>query len=219
MLSYNMEVVRKNGYIAGIMSLVASSLFLIFTINFGWNLTGQALGVLTIFFGLLGIGSLWKPNSIGQIASQILENISKNMQESAKSDSHNKQTQKKSDGIQVMTRDGNVNITVAERGKQKTQNNPEENEIHKEKREATPTEGCDYEEAEIMAANFVKRKKHSESVTVTSVVPATKKGNWEVKGYYPVKTSHAFGHENFTIEIDKDGEVVSFKFESGGAWA
>jgi len=101
-----MEVVRKNGYIAGIMSLVASSLFLIFTINFGWNLTGQALGVLTIFFGLLGIGSLWKPNSIGQIASQILENISKNMQESAKSDSHNKQTQKNSSGIQAMATQG-----------------------------------------------------------------------------------------------------------------
>jgi len=170
----------------------------------------------TVLFGVLGGLSIWKPKSAGAVVAQFLKNFAGSEE---KSDSHNKQTQKKSDGIQVMTRDGNVNITVAERGKQKTQNNPEENEIHKEKREATPTEGCDYEEAEIMAANFVKRKKHSESVTVTSVVPATKKGNWEVKGYYPVKTSHAFGHENFTIEIDKDGEVVSFKFESGGAWA
>jgi hypothetical protein len=66
----------------------------------------------TVFFGGLGVGSLWKPDSIGAIASQLLRNLAKSGEE--ESDSHNKQIQKKSSGsVQVMASDrAEVNINV-----------------------------------------------------------------------------------------------------------
>ena len=90
-----MDPKRKNGYIAGIVSLLGSSIFGIFVINYGLSLSGQILAVLALIFGVLGIGSLLKPESIGEITSQLLKNIAKNMEEQTNSDSHNNQTQKK----------------------------------------------------------------------------------------------------------------------------
>lgn len=76
-----MKEIRKNGYIAGIISSLISVIFLIVIINSGWDLTGQVLTVFTVLFGSLGIGSFLKPESIGQITSKILENIGRNTQE------------------------------------------------------------------------------------------------------------------------------------------
>jgi len=96
-----------------------------------FNLSGQILWVFTIFFGGLGIGSIWKPDIIGEIASELLKNMSKNGVET-KSDSHNKQVQMQSPhGVQAMaTQGGNVTINVDSEKKEQAQNLPvEEKEI------------------------------------------------------------------------------------------
>lgn len=71
---------KERGYRAGIFSSLISIIFLIVIVNSSWDLTSQVLTALASLFGLLGLGSFWKPDSIGQIAFQILDNIGKNTQ-------------------------------------------------------------------------------------------------------------------------------------------
>jgi len=71
------------------------------------------------------------------------------------------------------------------------------------------------EDAERIAVDFVKKKKNPQSVNVSSVVPSVPADHWEVKGSYPVQITHGAGSEHFTIEIDKEGNVASYKFEPG----
>ncbi len=73
-----MEDSNKNAYIAGLIFSCGAVFFLMIAINTGWNLPGQFLGVFGLLSGVLGVGSIWKPDSIGQIASQIMENMQKN---------------------------------------------------------------------------------------------------------------------------------------------
>lgn len=107
-----MQDKRKNGYVTGIICSLIFFILLIFAINNEFNLSGQIIWVITIFFGALGFGSLWKPDSIGEIATQILENLSKSGEDT--SDSHNIQIQKNSSGaVQAMaTQSGSITINV-----------------------------------------------------------------------------------------------------------
>lgn len=105
-----MEDKRKNGYVTGIVCLLIFFVFLIFAINNAWNMSGQIIWVITIFFGALGFGSLWKPDSIGEIATQILKNLSESGEDT--SDSHNIQIQEKSSGaVQAMATQG-ASVTI-----------------------------------------------------------------------------------------------------------
>lgn len=105
-----MQETRKNGYVTGIVCLLGFSIFLLLAINNEFNLSGQILWVITIFLGALGVGSLWKPESIGQVATQILENLSKSGEDT--SDSHNIQIQKNSSGaVQAMATQG-ASVTI-----------------------------------------------------------------------------------------------------------
>jgi len=105
-----MEDKRKNGYVTGIVCLLIFSIFLIFAINNEFNMSGQIIWAITIFFGGLGFGSLWKPDSIGQIATQILKNFSESGEDT--SDSHNIQIQEKSSGaVQAMATQG-ASLTI-----------------------------------------------------------------------------------------------------------
>ena len=105
-----MEDKRKNGYVTGIVCLLIFSIFLIFAINNEFNMSGQIIWAITIFFGGLGFGSLWKPDSIGQIATQILKNFSESGKDT--SDSHNIQIQEKSSGaVQAMATQG-ASLTI-----------------------------------------------------------------------------------------------------------
>lgn len=202
-----MDEKRKDGYVTGIICLVIFAIFLPTTISVGWNTSGQIFLGVTFIFGILGAGCLWKPDTIGTVVSQFLRNLNNNSKEES-SDSHNKQTQQKSSGIQVMSHDqSKVNIIVSSEKKEHTE----------ETKEVCSSKGCSNEDAERIAIDFVKKKKNPERITVTSVTPATKQGKWEVKGSYPIKIKNGAGSEKFTIEIDKDGNVFSFKFESG-AW-
>ena len=116
-----MDKKTKDGYIAGILCLMVFAIFLIMTINTGWNQTGQVMGVFTIIFGGLGFGSLWKPNTIGKITSQLLENAARNMEEEHSS---SKQEQKNSPkAIQVSaTKGSNVNINVSSQSEEDEDN-------------------------------------------------------------------------------------------------
>ena len=52
-----MQEERKNGYVAGIVSLLIFSIFLLLAINNEFNLSGQILWVITIVFWRIRI---WK---------------------------------------------------------------------------------------------------------------------------------------------------------------
>jgi hypothetical protein len=144
-----MDKKRKDGYVAGLGFLVVFAIFLPVSISTGWNTTGQIFGIFTLVFGVLGVGSLWKPDSVGAIALQFLENFGTNEEEG--SDSHNKQIQKKSSGsVQVVATHGaNVNVNVSSGKKGQTENPQEKDEqkefLRKEKIEVTPTNGYYYE--------------------------------------------------------------------------
>jgi hypothetical protein len=112
---------QKDGYIAGSGFVIAFFIFLAFAISIGWkDLSGQAFSIITVFCGIIGFGSLWKPETVGSIAVQILEKFSDNEE---KPTQIRKQTQKnKFSGNQVMT--GNQsNITIIQTTKEKNENN------------------------------------------------------------------------------------------------
>ena len=87
-----MDAKTKSGYIAGLGSFILAALSIIAALNYGWNQTGQFVGLLGGVFLFLSLGSFWKPNLIGPITSQILENIFRNSEEREKIS--NKQSQK-----------------------------------------------------------------------------------------------------------------------------
>jgi hypothetical protein len=70
-----MKEETKSGYVAGVISSIASLIFIIVAINSGWNLAGQVLVIFGVVFGILVIGSFWKPETFGLVVSQILEDI------------------------------------------------------------------------------------------------------------------------------------------------
>jgi len=105
-----MEDKKKNGYVTGIVCLLIFFILLIFAVNNEWNMSGQIIWVITIFFGGLGVGSLWKPASFGAIATQILKNLSESGKDT--SDSHNIQIQENSSGaVQAMATQG-ASVTI-----------------------------------------------------------------------------------------------------------
>jgi len=69
---------KVKGRIAGIVSLVVCIITGIMIFNFGWDLSGQVLTVISALFGILGVGSLISPAHIGKITIQLLHNIGKN---------------------------------------------------------------------------------------------------------------------------------------------
>ncbi|MFZ3166649.1 MAG: hypothetical protein WA130_03465 [Candidatus Methanoperedens sp.] len=76
-----MEKSKKEGYIAGFVCILASAIFIILAVNTGFNvISGQVIFVFGAVFGALGAGSFWKPDSIGEIASEILKNYGNNME-------------------------------------------------------------------------------------------------------------------------------------------
>ena len=105
-----MQEKTKNGYIAGVVSLLGCFLFGLFAYHNEFNLTGQIFWGITLVLGVFGVGSLWKPDSVGQVVWQLLENLSKSGENT--SDSHNIQIQEKSSGaVQAMATQG-ASVTI-----------------------------------------------------------------------------------------------------------
>lgn len=129
-----MDEKRKDVYVAGAVCVVIFFIFLGFIVISASSMSGQTLWILrvfTAFLGVLGFGSLLKPDSfIGAIASELLKRMAKNAGE--RSDSHDKQVQKKSSGIQIMTHDQSKVIIVPSGKKEQTESLTEEKEEQKE---------------------------------------------------------------------------------------
>lgn len=107
-----MDEEKKRGYIAGLISLFFGVIVVVITYDLftksGWNVTSQITTIFGGFFTILGIGSLLKPEVIGAITAQLLDNIARNADE--ESDSH-RQVQSGTDrSAQVYTERGDVNI-------------------------------------------------------------------------------------------------------------
>lgn len=109
-----MDENRKNAYFAGTICIFIFVVLALIAFTNELNLSGLLFWVLTLFFGILGFGSFWKPDWVGPIASKIVKMLFGS--DSDKSDSHNSQTQKNSsDSVQVMAGDG-ANITMVTHG-------------------------------------------------------------------------------------------------------
>lgn len=72
------------------------------------------------------------------------------------------------------------------------------------------------EEAKKIAMGFISKEKSFDRIHINSVEP--KDDGWIVKGSIFMKTEHGGGSERWTVEI-KGKNVLSFKFETGAAWA
>ncbi len=143
-----MDKETKSGYIAGILFLLVFFAFLSSIINIGLDKLDLLYSILTATFGILGFGSLWKPKTIGAVATALIEMFTKDAEKSS-SHSHNKQVQRKSSGVQVMTGDqSNVNVIVHSGKKGQTENPKEEGQkefLRKETIEMNPSDSFYYE--------------------------------------------------------------------------
>ncbi len=74
-LLLSVEYSKESAYIIGMIFSFLAMLDIFMAINIGWNLFGEFMGVIGLLFGGLGIGSFWRPESIGQIAAQIYESM------------------------------------------------------------------------------------------------------------------------------------------------
>ena len=100
---------KTDAYVAGVISLIVTAIFIVVTIDVGWNMTGQVLIIFGLVFGILGIGCFWKPELFGPIASQILENMARNAEErNSRTYEQNQQGSKNSP--QIHTKKGDVTI-------------------------------------------------------------------------------------------------------------
>ncbi len=70
-----MEKKRKKGYVTGIIGVIASAILSIMAIDMGWNTTGQILGTFGVVFGVLGVGSIAKPEAVAPILDDIFQGI------------------------------------------------------------------------------------------------------------------------------------------------
>lgn len=106
-----MKEETKSGYVAGVISSIASLIFIIVAIDSGWNIAGQVLVIFGLVFGILGIGSFWKPETVGPVASQILENIAaRNTNTEEQTQTYKQSQQRSRNSPQVHTEKGNVTI-------------------------------------------------------------------------------------------------------------
>lgn len=157
-----MDKKTKSGYVAGVLFLLVFFAFLASIINVGLNKLDLLSSVLTITFGILGFGSLWKPKTIGAVAMALIDMFTKNTEKSS-SDSHNKQIQSKSSGgVQVVATHGakvNVNVPSEKRGNEQ---NLEEEILRNETISVRPSLGFAYE-LELKRGDSVKGKITSNS--------------------------------------------------------
>jgi hypothetical protein len=115
---------RKDGYVTGIVCLIVFGLCAPIAISVGWNISGQIFGIFAGIFAFLGFGSIAKPESIGNVVAQILENLSRNVDDAESSSQSN--TQKHTNGsVQVnATKGAYVNFqNSSSQGKPKPKTN------------------------------------------------------------------------------------------------
>ena len=100
---------KTDAYVSGVISLIATAIFIVVAVSVGWDMTGQVLIIFGLVFGILGIGCFWKPELFGPIASKILENMARNAEE-RDSRTYEQTQQSPKNSPQVYTEKGNVTI-------------------------------------------------------------------------------------------------------------
>ncbi|MGB8217790.1 MAG: hypothetical protein WCE94_10865 [Candidatus Methanoperedens sp.] len=106
-----MEDSKKNAYYAGVVYSFMAAFSIMIAINIGLNISGQFMVIVGVLFGGLGIGSFWKPDSIGQIATQMLKNMQKNSERQNKPRTTKKPTTQIIDSdVKIITNSPNSNI-------------------------------------------------------------------------------------------------------------
>jgi hypothetical protein len=122
-----MDKNKRDGYIAGIGTLIFGIIMLLFAWNIKiTDLSGQISVAIGIVFTLLGIGSFLYPESVGQIAIKILENQQKALMGSEGNKEKNQtiHIEKVSGGTVISTVDSDkTNITII--GKEEKDNKPD----------------------------------------------------------------------------------------------
>ncbi|MDR0460695.1 MAG: hypothetical protein LBH62_04570 [Nitrososphaerota archaeon] len=99
---------RRNGYVSGFICFIGSLVFLIFAFNMGYNVSGQISGGIGVIFLLLGCGSIAKPETIGAVTTQFLDNISRNVESGESSSQSN--TQEHTNNSTQINAKGSVNV-------------------------------------------------------------------------------------------------------------
>ncbi len=67
---------KKSAYTAGIISCTVALIFLMIAFEIGIaNIGGKVIFVFAALFGILGTGSFLKPDSMGQVAKDIMESL------------------------------------------------------------------------------------------------------------------------------------------------
>ncbi|MCK4496828.1 MAG: hypothetical protein KAU24_01430 [Candidatus Aenigmarchaeota archaeon] len=97
----------KNGYVAGLVSILFAAIILSMVPSMGLTTSGTVTLIFGLFFGGLGAGSLWKPDSIGAILAQIFENVSRNLDEDDRR-SYNQKQHRSKNSPQIQTDSGKV---------------------------------------------------------------------------------------------------------------
>lgn len=69
-------------------------------------------------------------------------------------------------------------------------------------------------EAEKIAVEFVRKTKGPQNINVNSIEP--KDNGWLLKGSASTSSKDGFYSEKWTITIDTNGKITSYKFEPGG---
>jgi hypothetical protein len=77
---YHMEKEKVDGYIAGLVFLLVGIIIVVVTApTLSLSNTGSLVGpVIGIFFGGLGAGSLWKPDTLGPVVAEMAHRLSQN---------------------------------------------------------------------------------------------------------------------------------------------
>lgn len=206
-----MDEKTKEGYVTGVVCIFVFALFAYFTyISISNQPTAVILGIFAVLFGGLGFGSIWKPNSIGAITTRILNNFARNS-ETASSDSHDKQVQKESSGVQVMSHDqSSVNIVVHS-GKKGQVDNLSEKEgekgyLRKEKIVVIPS-GSYFYEFELMKNDHLRGEIFSSSPVDVYFLDEFNFNKWNNgrKYFEPENSSEAILECNIDYEVVKEG--------------
>lgn len=192
-----MDKKRKEGYVAGIGCFFGFAILLTLAVNNEWNTSGQLFWAFTVIFGGLGVGCIWKPETVGAAVSKYFERFSES--EKGSSDSHNKQVQKKSSGVQVMAQDqSNVTIYRSER-KEDAENQPEEEFLCKETRAINPLRSYSYE-FDFTEGEHLKGEVTSTSPVNISLMSLSSYSRWKEgqsfirDGYYDDVLETAFNY-------------------------
>lgn len=106
-----MDEKRRQGYVTGIVCFIIASILIILVNNFEWNASyNETFWILSLIFGLIGIGSISKPEFIGGVVMEVLKRLLPKREDV--SESHVTQIQHQSPHSMQMSARDNAQINI-----------------------------------------------------------------------------------------------------------